>query len=362
VYQFRSMYKRKIAWIVLAVLAIVIKIFSLFPTLVEKYYSTGVYPYLTRALRALLGWVPFSIGDCLYALAALYLLIQGCRLIKYLIVKKPGKQFWWNTSCRTGFVCLVLYILFNLLWGLNYNRLGISHQLGIELKPYTTQELTTVLEVVVNKLNENSVNAMSKEALKDTLLTNCVQAYVMAEKQWPWMAYGSSSLKFSLFGIVGNYLGYSGYYNPFTGEAQVNRTIPGFIQPFTTCHEIGHQLGYAKENEANFAGYLSAKNSDNSFIRYSLYFELYQYGLYELRLRDSTAAKLLKSKITERVQADVKTLRAFNNQYKNGIEPIVKNIYGQYLMANEQPTGMHSYNEVIAFLVGYYKKMGENAL
>ncbi len=67
-----------------------------------------------------------------------------------------------------------------------------------------------------------------------------------------------------MYSYLGNYLGFTGYYNPFTGEAQVNTTVPLFVQPFTTCHEIGHQLGYAKENEANFAGYLAAKSSPDA--------------------------------------------------------------------------------------------------
>jgi len=55
----------------------------------------------------------------------------------------------------------------------------------------------------------------------------------------------------------------------------VNTTTPVFTQPFTTCHEIGHQLGYAKENEANFAGYLSARSSRDPAFLYSVYFDLY---------------------------------------------------------------------------------------
>jgi hypothetical protein len=36
--------------------------------------------------------------------------------------------------------------------------------------------------------------------------------------------------------------------------------------------------------------------------------------------------------------------------------------YGQFLKANNQPAGKRSYNEVVAWLVAYYKRYGVEAL
>ena len=82
---------------------------------------------------------------------------------------------------------------------------------------------------------------------------------------------------------------------PTPTPSAANTTVPLFVQPFTTCHEIGHQLGYAKENEANFAGYLSAKSSQSALFRYSVYFDLYSYSRYYLYAQDSVAAKKLSN-------------------------------------------------------------------
>ena len=35
------------------------------PALTEQWYSTGIYPYIGRGVRFLLGWIPFSVGDVL---------------------------------------------------------------------------------------------------------------------------------------------------------------------------------------------------------------------------------------------------------------------------------------------------------
>ena len=138
----------------------------------------------------------------------------------------------------------------------------------------------------------------------------------------------------------------------------MNTTMPVFTQPYTTCHEIGHQLGYAKENEANFAGYLSARLSDNPAFRYSVYFDLYLYAARELYVRDSMLLKPLKAQLSPSVRADFRELQRFNRKYENPFEPQVRELYDRYLRANRQPQGMRTYNEVIAWLIAYGKKNG----
>lgn len=97
-----------------------------------------------------------------------------------------------------------------------------------------------------------------------------------------FLAYNTKSVKRSMYGRMGNFLGFLGYYNPFTGEAQLNLTMPRFLIPFVTCHEIAHQLGYASESEANFVAYLAAVRSPDTLFRYSTYFDLFNYANKEL--------------------------------------------------------------------------------
>lgn len=347
------------------VLAGLVKLFSLFPAAVEKYYSNGVYPPMTRAMRWLLGWLPFSVGDLLYTAAGIWLLVKGVNFLRAVIKRKAGAFFWWNGLRWLAFYCLWVYAVFNILWGLNYNRLGTAYQLQLQLKPYTTAELQQVMEVIVQRLDSSSTKSMATRnnyLHKKQLFTGAFQAYRQASTQYPSLIYGTESVKPSLFSYLGNYMGYTGYYNPFTGEAQVNTTVPVFLQPFTACHEMGHQLGYAKENEANFAGYLSAKSSTDPAFTYSVYFDLYSYGIRELYARDSVQAIALSKQKPLQVKKDIIALRQFFDAYENPVEPYIRKIYGQYLRANEQPSGMQSYNEVMAFLVAYYKKYGPGAL
>ncbi len=351
--------KRYAGWILLTGIAIAIKIFSFFPDAVERYYSTGIYPAIAVSLRFLTGWIPFSIGDILYSIAFIWLFVKLIFFLKRLFRKQISRAYFFYLLRRMIRLCLAVYILFNVLWGLNYNRRGIAYQLQLEVKPYSTEELSTVLQLIVAKLNElDSASLATRADLKKKhfLFSGSVQSYRSLSQQSSLFAYPFPSVKPSLFSYLGNYLGFTGYYNPFSGEAQVNTTVPAFIRPFTACHEIGHQLGYAKEHEANFAGYLSARSSNDPAFRYSVYFDLYVYAASELYLRDSVQLKSIRERLNSGTRNDLKEVKRFFARYENPFEPVIRALYGNYLKANEQPQGILSYNEVIGRLVAYYRK------
>lgn len=342
-----------------------IKLFSFFPGTVEKYYSTGVYLFIARLLRIAFGWVPFSVGDILYGLAGIYLVYTLISFLKKLFKKQVDRPYFFSFIKKAVFVFLVVYVVFNSLWGLNYNRYGIAYQLHLNVQPYSTSELQGILQVIVERLNSlDSASRLQRNELKtkSVLFLNSVDAYKRLGDENPIFGYPSPSVKPSLFSYAGDYLGFTGYYNPFSGEAQVNTTVPVFVQPFTTCHEIGHQLGYAKESEANFAGYLSAKSSGNKAFQYSVYFDLYLYAAKELYLRDSTLLVPLRESLKPAIRKDYRELREFYQKYENPLEPVISKLYGNYLKANQQPQGIMSYNEVIAWLIAYEKKYGKPAV
>ena len=66
-----------------------------------------------------------------------------------------------------------------------------------------------------------------------------------------------------------SYTGISGIYFPFTGEANVNVDIPHSLLPATTCHEMAHQRGFAREDEANYIAWITCSSNDNPEFKYS---------------------------------------------------------------------------------------------
>jgi hypothetical protein len=137
---------------------------------------------------------------------------------------------------------------------------------------------------------------------------------------------------------------------------------PLFGQPYTTCHEMGHQLGYAKENEANFIGFLAARSSPDAAFQYSVYLDLFLYSVRELYVRDSVLAKTFKGRLAPGVRDDLRELQRFNRKYANPLEPLIWKIYGRYLQANHQPQGIVTYSEVTAWLIAYAHKNGRESI
>lgn len=349
-------------WILLIVLTIAIKWLSFYPEWVEKNYSLGIYPVISKVQRFLFGWIPFSLGDLFYAFLIFIILYKTFQFFKLLFRKKLNRSYFIAGLQQIIFFFLFLYVVFNLLWGLNYNRTGIATQLQLKVKSYKVSDLDTLTTIIQDRLNQyaDSVNEFKRKAYnrKRKLFNDSYLAYQSAAVQFPFLNYSRLSVKPSIYSYAGNYLGFQGYYNPFSGEGQVNTTIPTFLEPYVATHEMAHQLGYAKENEANFVAFLACKSYSSNEFRYSLYFNLYLYAIGELYSKDSVRAKEVQQKLDTQVKQDLITLRSFSKRYRNPVEPVIMWFYGNYLKANNQPSGKLTYNEVVVWLIAYYKKFG----
>ncbi|MBE2229994.1 MAG: DUF3810 domain-containing protein [Chitinophagaceae bacterium] len=354
------------SWVLLVLLTIGIKWVSWYPEWVEANYSQGLYPRIATFQRYFFGWLPFSAGDLFYAFLILVILFQTGKFLRLLFRKKLTRTYFSEAAQQGIFFLLFIYVFFNLLWGLNYNRTGIAGQLQLQVKPYSLADLDTLTSVLQEKMNHYAsfVSRAQRDSFnrKKMLFVSAAAAYKAAEKEYPFLAYQPRSLKPSLYSYLGNYLGFQGYYNPFSGEGQVNTTIPRFLEPFVSTHEIAHQLGYAKENEANFVAFLACKSYESDVFRYSMYLDMYNYALGEVYSRDTLLARRFQEKAHPQVIKDQREYRDFYRRHKNPVEELVMWGYSHFLRANNQPAGKRSYNEVVAWLVAYYKKFGVGRL
>ena len=348
--------------LVLLVIAVIIHIYSTDSTRVENQYATLIYPAFSRFLRYLFGWLPFSIGDVLYGIILIWVICKIFRSLKILFKKQASLQGFFTGAKKFLNILLVTYILFNAFWGINYNRVGIANQLQLNMDKYSLDELKVINGLLVEKVNitkRSLVIGKIKYPSNNQLFSKVQVVYLQAQTVYPFLKYQPVSLKPSLWSWLGNYMGFTGYYNPFTGEAQVNTLVPKFLQPFTACHEVAHQLGYAKEMEANFVAYLAATTLQDTLLHYSVYLDLFIYSNRNLFETDSIAAKACRSKLLPAVVDDLKEWRTFNKNHRNPIEPVFRWIYGKYLEGNQQPQGVLSYDEVTGFIIAYYKKYGK---
>lgn len=354
------------SWVLLILLTILIKWATWYPAWVESNYSLGIYPVIAKIQRFLLGWIPLSVGDLFYAFLIFIVFFKFFRLIRAIVRKKTNRAYWVSGLQHLFFFILFIYVTFYAFWGLNYNRQGIAHQLKLEVKPYSIEDLDTLTTTILSRVNQYAalVDEHERDSFdrKRTLFSSASEAYTVANKSFHFLNYDVRSVKPSIYSYLGNYLGFQGYYNPFSGEAQVNTTIPKFLEPYVTTHEIAHQLGYAKENEANFVGYLACKAYPSNIFRYSVYFDMYNYSITEVFRRDTALARKFQLQRHPQLLKDIVEYKAFFKRYENPLQDLIMSGYGEFLKANNQPAGKRSYNEVVAWLIAYYKKYGVDAL
>ena len=357
---------RQWSWWLLIPTALAIKAIAYFPEGVERYYSNGLFPKIALVQRFLFGWIPFSVGDLIYALLLLALIYQLGQLFWGLIKRRLSRARLAELIQRILFLLLLAYVGFNLLWGLNYSRPSLASNLKMEVRTPTMDELDTLATDLLQRLDQyaNQVSPQQRDSFnrKKLLFSGAQEAYRHAFQAPINPVYRVASLKPSLFSYPGNYLGFQGYYNPFTGEAQVNTTIPRFLEPFVATHEIAHQLGYAKEQEANFVAVLACDRSAEPAFRYSMYLDVFLYTLGEIALRDTARASYYRSLAHNQVKADMMELRTFVRKHRNPLERVVRWMYGEFLRANNQPNGHYTYSEVVPWVIAYRRAYGRNSL
>jgi hypothetical protein len=343
--------------LILLAAIILLHLFALQSKWVEEIYSNHIYPVVSSVLRILTGWLPFSLGDVLYTVVFVWILFKT---IIFFFRKPTWKKIFFAIR-NLLLKCLWVYVFFLLMWGLNYYRYGIGYKLQLIPDMYNTKDLKIVTAQLRDKLNANRKLMDSLHinyADEKTTFKQAVDFYNTAKTEYPYLNYHHADIKELLWSNVGNYSGFLGYYNPFTGEAQVNTKVPLFIIPFTACHEMAHQLGFASESEASFVGYLVVRSNNSTVFNYSAFFDLFGFANSELYSRDSVAAKQNVQLLDTLVKKDIAEYKQYLKDYRNPVAPLLSKLYGNYLKAHNQPAGIESYDEVVAWVVAYYKKYG----
>ena len=335
---------------------IFLKIIQFFPEYVERFYSNGLYVILSKTSRIVLGKIPFSVGDCIY-----FILIV--LLIKWFWnTRKTWKQEWKNNLLRALSVLSLFYFFFHFLWGFNYYREPLFEKMSIE-RDYTDADLLAFTKKIIAKTNAIQSQITKNDSLKVLFPYTQNQVFEMNKngyknlsREYNFFIYSNLSIKKSLFSLPLTYMGFGGYLNPFTNEAQVNYLGPMYSFPMTTNHEMAHQMGYASESECNFIGFLSSINNDNLYIQYSGYSMALRYCLSNWQVRDEKVLKQLLKTVHPGILKNYQESEDFWNEYQTPIETGFHAFYDRFLKINQQKDGMDSYSKFVNLMVNYYKK------
>lgn len=245
------------------------------------------------------------------------------------------------------------------MWGLNYYRVPLSEKMNLTYE-YSFEDLLLFTDKMIEKSNALHLEMVGNDSLKVTNPYSTNEIYRMAQHSYDLLAekysqftYTNHSVKSSLISTLLSYMGFGGYMNPFTGEAQVNCLLPKYSFPTTTLHEMAHQIGYASESEANFIGYLASVNSEDMYFRYSGTIFALRYCLRNIEKFNPDLLEEYLSKVNSGIRLNFLETEEFWQEYQTPIERFFEIFYDTFLKANSQEEGLESYSKFVGLLISY---------
>lgn len=339
------------------VIFIINRIAKMYPQVIEKYYSTTFNKLIIQLLSVVTGIFPFSIAEILY----LSLIITLAVMIILLLIKIKTGGFL-KQLLNIGVYLSTLYVLFMLLWGFNYNRFSFDKIAGIKVEKSSKQELYNLCRDLIKRANalrenvdENSGKVMSIPGGYRSVFERADMGYEKASLKYPELGGRYGRPKRVLLSEKMSYTGITGMYMPYTGEANVNINVTDFTLPATVLHEMAHQRGFAREDEANYIAYLiSTFHPDNDF-KYSGVMLALIYSMNAMARKDINFYRELAANYSEGVKRDFIYDSRFWDKYRGKVEEVSNKVNNTYLKSNGQQDGVESYGRVVDLLLAEYR-------
>ena len=181
-------------------------------------------------------------------------------------------------------------------------------------------------------------------------------AYIEASKDYSFLPAFRTRVKYVVMSEPMTYTHISGVYTYFTGESNINTNFPDYTLPYTAAHELAHQRGISKEDEANFVAFLVCLKSDDPYIRYSGFMSVYEYVISALYRADKDKYTALLSETDSRLRYEMIAYNDFFEKYRDNVAADISGtINDTYLASQGQKEGSRSYGMVVDLAVAYYK-------
>ena len=312
-----------------------------------------------RMLSTAAARVPFSVAEVLVGLFAVTVLVYLTAAVIGVIRKERKMRRICLILLTVLCIGLTVYAAFCALWGVYYYGDDFATQSGLDDSPIALEDLkavTVYFTTLVNRYaeqvprDENGVCAMDRDAI----LARSDQVYRNAEQLFPCLEGPDIRAKGVHFSRVVSYIDFTGFFFPFTAEANVNTDFPTSLFPSTVAHELAHQRGVAKEQEANFCAVLSSLTYGDPEYCYSACLLAYIHLSNALYDADRSTWSAIYSSLSEPVLRDLAANREYWKQFDTKVRKVYNTVYENFLYSYGQTLGLKSYGACVDLLVHYY--------
>lgn len=346
----------------IAGICLVFYVITLFSTTFADFFNL----YIGGAVRFILAQItnifPFSVSEML-----MIMIIPGS--VIFIIYAVNRRSFTWKMTWSVLSIPLsiiaVIFSLFVLTLGAGYKTSTLDKKLDFEKVSVDKDNLYKTAEYLAQNINElcaeqnygldgSSQMPYSISQLNEKIL----DAYDRFCDKNDFINTFYSKAKPVMLSEGMSHLHTLGIYTFFSGEANINVKFPDYTTPFTMAHELAHQRGIAREDEANMIAFLVCMESDDSYIRYSAYLNMYEYVESALGRTDKElyikAHRMLDIKVLEEMQA---YSDFFSKYYDSGAGKVSAAVNDTFLKIQGTP-GQISYGLVVELTVAYFHDTG----
>lgn len=331
----------------------------------EQIYALHIYKWISQVVSLITGIIPVSLAEIIVILLPAVIIFLAGRLI-YRIIKDKKRWMIHLTKAIINILAAgsVMLFSFTLLGGLNYYRYPFSYYSNLEIKDSSLEELYGLTESLANRANElrslitsldeNGVFKLSVSKYKLARIAD--EAMELLSERYPVLGGKYGPPKPVIHSELMSYTETTGIFIPFTMEANVNVDVPDYFIPFTMLHELAHQRGFMREDEANFIAYLAGVCSDNIELMYSSTVHALITAGNALYRQDIDLYGNIRNMYSEGLIKDLRANNEYWAQYEDTVVSTVSNkLNDTYLKANAQADGVKSYGRMLDLLLALYR-------
>ncbi|MBR3298064.1 MAG: DUF3810 domain-containing protein [Clostridia bacterium] len=341
------------------------------PDKVERIYSRGIYPLVSRLLGFFSSLVPASLAEILLiGLGGLLLAVFVIRLLKIpfgkLRSRRENRIRFYSFLMTLGVIAGVMLNLFYLLWGFNHYRRPLSALMELDVHTRSVEELAVLTEHLAREAAELRERVAEDEngvfSAKDRAdaLQAVSSAYRELGRDNELFSNKCYRAKTPFFSKTLSKLNIAGIYIPYLAEPNVNAEQPDLYFLSGAAHEMGHYFGFAAEEEANFIAYYVSLWSEDDAVRYSCVMAALSSCANKLHSNDSEKySEIWYSCYSEGMQRDLANYREYYQAYEDHpAAQVNNNINDAYLQYHGHSDGLKSYGRDVDLLLALYEKGG----
>ena len=343
----------------LAGVSLILYIVMTYSTAFSDWFNQTVSAGIRSVLSLLTSWIPFSMGE-----AVIMLLPLGLFLVLRLAIRHYCGS-WKAAFVYVGIllsIAATLFSTFTMGFAAGYRGSALDQKLELDRAPVSAEELYSTAMILVDNINSltgeidygsDSFSIMPYTLSKMNRSLNAT--YAKTTKEYDFITHVTSRVKPVLFSEVMSYMHITGVYSFFTGEANINVNFPDYTIPYTAAHEMAHQRGIAREDEANFMAFLVCIRSDDPYIRYCGYLNTYEYVASALYRADKDLYYRVADRLNQHVVEEMVAYNDFYDKYRDTTASQISGAVNDSYLQSQGSPGTVSYGMVVDLTVAYYK-------